>query len=315
MMSRSSGIVLFAPLVEFISKTAMRWKTLVSLVRATASGFFAGDSFQFGAALAFYGAFALAPLLVIAIGLAGLFFGEDAAKGRLDATLTDALGDNMAQAFAEVLSYVHLSHSGGIATLIGFVVTLFAVTALFIQLQMALNAIWDVQPKPDRSFWNALRSHLTAFVLVLLIGALLLMSLVAHAAMVTVHAFFPIPFWHNEPLFWEGVDWTVLIVLITLLFAIIFKLLPDAQIAWRNVWIGALITALLFMLGNYLFCQYLYHFAPVAVYGPASCLVVVMLWVYYSSQTLLFGAEFTKHFAKQCGKPVQPAHYAMCRPR
>ncbi len=298
-----------------MNQPAMRWKTLVSLVRATASGYFAGDSFQFGAALAFYGVFALAPMLVIAIALAGLFFGEDAAKGRLDATLADALGDTMAQAFAEILTYVHLSHSGGIAALIGLVVTLFAVTALFIQLQLALNAIWDVQPRPGRGFWNALRSQLTAFVLMLLIGVLLLISLVAHAAMVTVHAFFPIPFWQNERLFWEGVDWTVLIVLITLLFAMIFKVLPDAQIAWRNVWIGALITALLFMLGNYLFCQYLYHFAPVAVYGPASCLVVVMLWVYYSSQILLFGAEFTKHFAKECGKPVQPAPYAMGRRR
>jgi membrane protein len=298
-----------------MNKTAMRLKTLVGLVRATAFGYFAGDSFQFGAALAFYGVFALAPTLVITIGLAGVFFGEDAAKGRLDATLADALGDTMARAFAEILTYVHLSHSGGIAALIGLVVTLFAVTALFIQLQMALNAIWDVQPRPGRGFWNALRSQLTAFVLLLLIGALLFLSLVAHAAMVTVHTFFPIPFWPDEPLFWEGLDWIVLIVLITLLFAIIFKLLPDAQIAWRNVWMGALITALLFVLGNYLFCQYLYYFAPVAVYGPASCLVVVMLWVYYSSQILLFGAEFTKHFAKQCGKPVQPAHYAMCRPR
>jgi membrane protein len=293
----------------------MRWKVLVGLVRATASGYFAGDSFQFGAALAFYAVFALAPTLLIAIGLAGIFFGEDAAKGRLDATLADALGHTMAQAFTESLTYVYLSHSGGIAALIGFIVILFAVTALFIQLQTALNAIWGVQPKPGRGFWNALRNQLIAFVLIVIFGALLLLSLVANAAMVAVHALLPVPFWSDEPLFWEGVDWVLLILLITFLFAMIFKLLPATQIAWHNVWVGAFITAVFFMLGNYLFCLYLYHFAPASVYGPASSLVVVMLWVYYSSQILLFGAEFTKHFASECGKPVQPAPYAMSRPR
>jgi membrane protein len=295
--------------------TVMRWKVLVGLVRATASGYFGGDSFQYGAALSFYGVFALAPTLLIAIALAGIFFGEDAAKGHLDATLADALGNSMAQAFAESLTYVHVSQSGGIAALIGFIVMLFAVTALFVQLQTALNAIWGVQPKPSRGFWNAIRSQLIAFVVILIIGALLLLSLVANAAMVAAHAFLPAPFWSDEPLLWEGVDWILLVVLITLLFALIFKLLPDARIAWYNVLVGAVITALLFVLGNFLFCQYLYHLAPASVYGPASSLVAVMLWVYYSSQVLLFGAEFTKNFAEQCGKPVQPAKYAMYRPR
>jgi membrane protein len=293
----------------------MRWKDLLRLVRATAAGYFEGHSFQFGAALAFYGVFALAPTLVIAIGLAGLFFGEDAAKGRLDATLKEALGPTMAQAFAEILTFVYVSHSGWIATLIGFGVILFAVTALFIQLQLALNTIWGVQPRPGRGFWNMIRSQLLAFVLVLIIGALLFLSLIANAAMVALNAYLPGPFWSEERFLWQGVDWLLLMVLITLLFAIIFKLLPDALIAWRDVWVGAVITALLFMLGNYLFCLHLYYFAPATVYGPASCLVVVMLWVYYSSQILLFGAEFTKHFARQRGTPVQPATYAMCRPQ
>jgi membrane protein len=293
----------------------MRWKNLIRLVRETVYGLSNGDTFQFGAALAFYAAFALAPTLVIAIALAGILFGEDAAKGRLDSQLAEAVGPTVAKAFAEILAIVHVNRSGWIATVIGFGLILFGATGMFIQLQMALNAIWGVQPKPGRGFWNMIRSRFFAFVLVLGTAALLLLSLVANAGMVALRAYLPLAYWSGEPYLWEGADWLLSLVLLTLLFAMIFKLLPDAIIAWRNVWVGSFITALLFALGNYLICQYLYRAAPASVYGPAASLVVVMLWVYYSSQILLLGAEFTKHFADTCGKPMQPAAYAMYRPR
>jgi membrane protein len=293
----------------------MRWKNLIGLVRETVDGWSKGDSFQLGAALAFYGVFALAPTLVIAIAVAGILFGEDAAKGRLDSQLAEAVGPTVAQAFAEVLTSVHVNRSGWTVTLIGFGLILFAATGMFLQLQLALNNIWGVQVKPGRGFWNMIRSRLLAFVLVLGVGALLLLSLIANAAMVAVRAYLPPAYWSSEPYLWDGADWLLSLVLLTLLFAMIFKLLPDAIIAWRNVWVGAFITAVLFALGNYLICQYLYRAAPASVYGPAASLVVVMLWVYYSSQILLFGAEFTKHFADRCGHPMRPAAYAVCRPR
>jgi membrane protein len=292
----------------------MRWKDVIGLVKETIYDWVTGRTFELGAALAFYGVFALAPTLVIAIAVAGILFGEDAAKGRLDATLAEGLGPTVAQAITEMLSYVHVTGSGWIATLLGIGLVLFAATGLFIQLQLALNDIWRVQIKPGHGFWNMLRSRLLAFLLVLGIGALLLLSLIGHAALLALHAHLPLASWSGESFLWEGIDSLLSLLLLTLLFAMIYKLLPDAIIAWRNVWVGAVITALLYALGNYLICLYLYRAAPASVYGPAGSLVVVMLWVYYSSQILLFGAEFTKHFAMKFGVPMQPAAYAMCRP-
>jgi membrane protein len=293
----------------------MRWKDLIGLLRQTASGWSAQHTFQFGAALAFYAAFALAPLLVIAIALAGIFFGEDAAQGRLDATLEDALGPTVARAIAETLTYVHVTGSGWAVTAVGIGLVLFAVTGMFVQLQMALNAIWGVQPRPGWGLWGMVRGRAFAFVLVLCVGALLLFSLIVNTALLALRARLSPASWAGESLVWEAVDWFLSLVLLTLLVAMIYKLLPDTIIAWRNVWFGALITALLFALGNYLICQYLYWAVPASAYGPAGCLVIVMLWVYYSSLILLFGAEFTKHFADRYGKPTRPAAYAVCRPR
>jgi membrane protein len=292
----------------------MHWRDLVGLVRETIYGWAAGRAFELGAALAFYGVFALAPTLIIAIAVAGILFGEDAAKGQLDATLKEFLGPTVAPAMVEMLSYVHVTHSGWMATLLGAGLVLFAATGLFIQLQLALNDIWGVQLKPGQGFWNMLRSRFLAFVLVLGVAALLLLSLVVNATLLALQAHLPPSSWSGESLLWEGMDALLLLLLLTLLFAMIYKVLPDAIIAWRNVWVGAVSTAVLFAGGNYLICLYLYRAAPASVYGPAGSLVVVMLWVYYSSQIILFGAELTKHFARRFGAPMRPADYAMCRP-
>jgi membrane protein len=288
----------------------MRLKGLWELLRDTVYGCSEGQTIQLGAALAFHGVFALAPLLVIAIALAGIFFGEDAAKGRLDATLTDAIGPMMAKAISDTLAKVYVGQSGWIATLFGFGFMLFAAKGLFLQLQIALNAIWGVQPKPDRPVWNVLRGRLFAFCLVVGSGALLVLLLVANAAVTAL----PLSNWSDKEYLWEGIDWLSTLLLQALLFAMIFKLLPDAIIGWRDVWVGALLTALLFALGNYLICLYLTWAVPASVYGPASSLVIVMLWVYYSSQILLFGAEFTKHYARKYGIAMRPADYARSLP-
>jgi membrane protein len=291
----------------------MSWKDLFGLVKETAVGWSERHTFQLGAALAYYGSFALAPTLVIAIALAGILFGEDAAQGRLAATLKDALGSAVAQALAEILTHVHVTGSGWIATVVGIGLVLFASTGLFAQLQWSLNAIWGVQPKPGRGFRNMIRSRFFAFVLVLGTGALLVLSLIANTVFLAINSFLGPANWSAEYFVWEAVDWTLTFVLQTLLFAMIYKLLPDAIVSWRDVAIGAFITALLFALGNFLICQYLYRAAPASVYGPAGSLVVVMLWVFYSSQILLFGAEFTKNFATKYGRSMQPAKYAMAR--
>jgi membrane protein len=289
---------------------AMQWKGLIGLVKETASGWYGSESFQLGAALAFYGAFALAPILVIAIAMAGVLFGQDAAEGQLAASLETALGLAVGRALVETLTHVHFSGSGWTATWIGLGLVLFGATPMFIQLQAALNAIWGVQPKPGSGLWAMIRGRFLAFVLVLAFGALLVLLLIANAVLAAVHGFLPTASWSGDSYLWEGVHWLLLLGLLTLLFAMIYKLLPDAIIAWRDVWVGAAITAVLFALGNYFIGFYLGRMAPGFTYGAASSIMVVMLWVYYSSQVLLFGAELTKNFTQRYGKPVRPAEYA-----
>jgi membrane protein len=291
----------------------MRGKDLIALVKDTAWGWSQQQTFQHGAALAFYGVFALAPMLLIATAFAGIIFGKEAAAEELQSEMTDALGPAMSAAVAETMSYVHVTKSDWIATGIGFGLILFASTGFFIQLQAALNDIWGVQPKPGRTAWNLVRRRVFAFVLVLCVAASLLLSLIANTVLTVLHTRKPDWLGFQEALWWDGLEWLVSLLLVTLLLAMIYKLLPDAIIAWRNVWVGALITALLSAIGNFLFGQYLVRAAPASVYGPAGSLVAVMLWVYYSSQILLFGAEFTKQFGNRFGRPMRPADYACWR--
>lgn len=292
----------------------MSWKDLVGLVRETVHDWSGRQTFQLGAALAFYAAFALAPTLVLAVALAGVVFGDDAARGRLTSVLRDALGPTVSQAVTETLAYVHVTRSGWTASLVGFGLILFAATALFTQLQLALNAIWEVRPRPGRGLWVMVRSRFLAFLLVLGTGALLLVSLTTNAVLIALHDLLPAPSAPRGLYLWDGLNWLTLLGLLTLLLAMIFKLLPDAVVTWRDVVVGAFITALLFALGNYLICQYLCHFASGDVYGAAGSLIVVMLWVYYSSQILLFGAELTRHVADKYGEPIRPAGHAVGHP-
>lgn len=271
-------------------------KRFVQIVRATVRGWAAGPSFQLGAALAFYAVFALAPTLLIVVALAGVFFGEQAAAGRLAKTLEESLGPSVAQAIAETLESIHINRSGGTATFIGVVLVLVAATGMFTQLQYALNTIWGVSARPGNGLFGMIRDRLLAFFMVLGIAALLVLSLAANAAFAIIRRSVPAAA-SGDSLVWEAVNWLLSLGLLTLLFALIFRFLPDAIVAWRDVWVGAFLTAALFEAGNVLICKYLYYAAPGSVFGPASSLVLVMLWVYYSSQVLLFGAEFTKRFA------------------
>jgi membrane protein len=294
----------------------MRWKGWIDLIKESVYGWTGGQTFQLGAApaLAFYAAFALAPMLVIAIAVAGLFFGKEAAQGQLTVSLKKNLDPAVANAFEVTLKNVYVTRSGWSATLVGLGVVLFAATGLFVQLQAALNCIWGVQAKPGRGLWSTIRGRLVAFIMVLIVGALLLLSLIANSVMSALYAFLPDLDWPGDTYLWVGVNWLLLIGLLTLLFSMIYKLLPDAVIGWRDVWVGAFITAIMCAFGNFLIGTYLGRIAPVYAYGAAGAPLMVMFWIYYSFHVLLFGAEFTKNFTRRYGKPVRPADYAMFAP-
>jgi membrane protein len=286
-------------------------KDLFGVVKEAALAWYDDRTFELGAALAYYGVFSIAPMLVITVAVASMVLGADAAQGRLEAQLEQAVSPLVARALAETLGYVHLTHSSLLATLAGATALLFGAAGVFTQLQSALNAIWGVKLKPGLGVWFALQTRLMTFLLVVVIGAVLLASLVASTALAAVTAYLPAADLPGGFSLIEILNWAVSLALLTLMFALVYKLLPDVRIAWRVVWVGAVATAVLFTLGNYAIGLYLGRTSAASAYGAAGSLVIVLLWVYYSSQVLLLGAELTQAFARRFGEPVRPADYAV----
>jgi membrane protein len=289
----------------------MRWRGLIGVMKDAVLGWYDDRTFEQGAALAYYGVFAIAPLLVITLAVAGMVLGEQAAQGQLVSHLQQTVTPLVAQAIADTLHYVHLTQSGWLATLIGLGVLLFAIAGLFSQLQSALNAIWGVKPKPGLGIWTAVRMRLTSFLLVGVSGLVLLVALAASTALAAVGGYLPEADLPGGLSLLEVLDWVVSLAILTFMLALVYKLLPDVHIRWRVVWVGAVLTAVLFTLGNYLIGLYLGRTSPASAYGAAGSLVVVLLWVYYSSQVLLLGAHLTRSYAARAGEQARPTTYAL----
>ncbi len=250
------------------------------------------------AALAFYTIFSLAPVLVVVIALAGAVFGEEAVRGQIFGEFRGLMGDQAALLVQEVLQSAAAPVSGRRATIVGIVTLLFGATAVFGQLQDALNTVWEVAPKPGAIFTTLLRKRLLSFAVVLGLGFLLMVSLVLSAALSGlggyVERLLPVPL---ELL--EITSFLLSFVVITLLFAMIYRLLPDVKLDWKDVWLGAVVTSLLFVIGKTLISLYLGRTGVASAYGAAGSLVVVLLWVYYSSLIFFFGAVFTRIHSRQ----------------
>jgi membrane protein len=267
---------------------------------------------QLGAALAYYTVFSLAPLVLVLLAIVGVIFRDDPA-GTWD-KITEQMGYFLDPSAVQVVQSIaqKASQSGKstLATLIGVALAVFGASAVFGQLQDALNTIWGVKAKPGRGVWGFLRSRFLSFGMVAGICFLLLVSLAIEALLKA--------FSHYVQSVLPGgivIALTIYVVfdfaVVVLLFAMIFKFLPDVEIQWRDVWIGAVITAILFGIGKWLLGFYLGSGAAGSAYGAASSLITLLLWVYYSSQILLFGAEFTQVYASRAGRRLKPAKYAV----
>jgi membrane protein len=244
------------------------------------------------AALAFYTLFSLAPVLVVVIAMAGAVFGREAVRGQIVAEFSGLMGRDAAELVQEVIRSAARPASGRIATALGLITLLFGASGVFVQLQEALNRVWDVAPKPGAVFTTLLRKRLLSFSLVLGIGFLLMVSLVLSAALSAVGRALErlsAPVW-----LFEGANFLVSFFAVALVFALIYRMLPDVHLAWRDVATGALLTALLFVVGKTLIGIYLGRTGMASAYGAAGSLVVVLLWVYYSSLVFFFGAELTR---------------------
>jgi len=289
----------------------MNLKAIYQLLKTTFDEWNDASAPRLGAALAYYTVFSLAPLLLLVIAIAGLFLGEKAARGQIVEEIGDTVGGPVAESIQQMLEHAHSPTSGGIATAVAIVTLLFGASGVFGQLQDALNTIWQVKPKPGRGILGILRDRFLSMTMVLGTGFLLLVSLVVTAAIAALGKFLTPTALPGGTYLWQGVNLLVSLGLITLLFAMIFKVLPDVKIEWRDVWIGAVITAVLFTVGKFLLGYYLGRGSVTSAYGAAGSLVVLLIWVYYSSQILLFGAAFTRVYATRFGSGVRPAPNAV----
>lgn len=286
----------------------MRLKDFWKLLKGAGTEFFDDQGPRFGAALAFYTIFALAPLLVIVIAIVGFFFGEEAARGEIVGQLRDLVGTEGGEAIQTMIYNASKRESGLVASTIGIVVFLVAATGLFVELQESLNTVWEVQPKPGRGILGMLRDRLLSFGMMLGMAFLLLVSLIISAALSVVGSYLD---QYYVAIVGQLVNIFLSLLVITLVFAMIFKFLPDAVINWRDVWLGAFVTACLFVAGKTLIGLYLGHSTIGSTYGAAGSLAVLALWLYYSSQIFLFGAELTQQYALHFGTPIRPAKNAL----
>ncbi len=277
------------------------WKTL----RQTGSEFFEDKVPRLSAALAYYSIFSLAPLLLIAVSIAGIFFGDDAANGVLDDQLRSSMGDTAAAAVQEMLANTRKPSDNLWASLMGLTLLVIGAGGVFGQLQDALNTVWGIAARPGRGLKGIIKDRFLSFSMVFGIGFLLLTSLLLsaflQAASDTIARVLPL-----SPLFWTTLSGAISFIVVAALFAAILKVLPDARIAWRDVTEGAVFTAVLFSIGKFALGWYLGREATSSSYGSAGSLVLILLWVYYSATILLLGAEFTQVNARLRGREIAP---------
>jgi membrane protein len=276
-----------------------------SLVKRAAIKWSGDDCLMLGAALAYYTVFSLAPVLVIAIAVAGAVFGQEAAQGEIVGQIRGLVGEEGATAIQSLIQSAGRQDAGARATLIGLLVLLFGSTSAFSQLQSALNRIWEVEPETRAGLWDMIRARFLSFAAVLGTGFLLSVSLVLSAAVAAFARFGWGRMAAIGPML-ELADFLGSMLVHTLLFAMIFKLLPDAAIRWRDVWVGAGVTAGLFFVGKLVIGVYLGTSDVGAAYGAAGWIILILAWVYYSAQIVLFGAEFTRAYALKGISPHIP---------
>jgi membrane protein len=281
------------------------FKATYRLLNDTVRACISGDTVAQGAALSYYTFFAIAPLFIIVLGIAGFWFGEEAAQRELFGQLNQLVGKQGGDAIQALVVAAHRSQTGFLANGIAGGTLAVAATGVFVQLQNSLNAIWHVQHVRGRGLRNFIRHRLLSFAMVLGIGFLLLVSLICSAGLAALGNFLG-DYVSGKDVLLKALNFTLSLGIITMLFTMIFKFLPDVKIAWRDVWLGGFITALLFNLGKLLIGLYIGRSSLSSVYGAVGSLAIVLVWVYYSAQILFFGAQFTCLYASRFGVKPQP---------
>lgn len=285
-------------------------RTLKILITA-AKNWNADNAFKHSAAVSFYTLFSLAPITIIAVTLAGWFFGKEIATNQFSAQINGLVGEGSAEVIQKAMEANQVSHDSWISTAIGVVLLMVGATTVFGQLQGSLNDIWSVTAKPSKSGWLLmLIQRLVSFAMVLTIGFLLVSSLILSTALTSIVKLASGVLGESEWLV-HAADLLVGLAVITVLFAMLFKVLPDVRLRWREVWMGAFLTSVLFSVGRLLIALYLGHSTVASAYGAAGSLVALLIWIYYSSAILFFGAEYIRAHRMEHGLQTEPKDTAV----
>lgn len=296
----------------FVDKLPRPLRTAFFLIRDTLSEFGQDKAARIAAALAYYAAFAIAPMLLVVIGVVGLFWGasESDMQARILAEISGMIGEDGASVIGTMLENTSDTGTGIVATIAGIGGLIWGATRLFAQLQGALNDIWNVAPKPGRGIMKLVTTRVLSFGMVLVVGLLMLVAMVIGTVVTalrdTLTQYVP-----GSAIVIDIANILIPLLLMTVLFAAIYRYLPDAEVRWRDVWMGAFITAILFSLGRYGIGFYLANSSTASAYGAAGSFVLLLLWIYFTSMIFLFGAEFTQVWARHHGHRIQPTEHAV----
>ncbi len=288
----------------------IKFKDLKTILIKSVKSWNDADPFRQSATISYYAIFSIPGLLIIVIWAAGIFFGEEAIRGEVSNQLGGIMGEETAQSVEGILEESAVDDSNIFMKLIGIGALLYGATTLFFQLQKTLNYLWDVEAVPDNNIKKLIVDRASSLGLILVLAFLLLMTLILSSMISVVSDWITGSFGDGIYILVEGVNFVVAFAIVTLLFAIMFKVLPDVQIQWKSVWVGAMVTSLLFSIGKSALGFYFGVSDPTSGFGAAGTIILVMLWVNYTCLILFFGAEFTKVYAHHFGHPIKPSKHA-----
>lgn len=296
---------------ETTKKHKLTWRVIWEILKNSFEGFGDHKVTKLSGSLAYYTVFSMAPLLVVVISLCGLFLGEEAARGQIYSQLSGFIGADTALQLQEIVKKASIGDKGTVAFIIGTVTLLVGATTVFSDIQDSINTIWGLKPKPKRGWLKMLQNRFLSFSVIISLGFLLLVSLAVTSLLDGFSSRLQVRFSEVSVVVFYILNQVVTLSVISLIFGVIFKVLPDAEIKWRDVAFGALVTAVLFMIGKFGISVYIGQSDVGSTYGAGGSLIVLLLWTYYSSLILYFGAEFTKSYAIARGSEIRPSHYAV----
>ncbi|WP_373709741.1 YihY/virulence factor BrkB family protein [Kaistella sp.] len=289
-----------------MKKLAFFWETL----KQTFKEWTDSDATRASASLAYYAIFSIPGLLIIIIWIAGNFFGEEAIRGEITNQFGSMMGADVAKSIEELITSALIDKQNIFMKVVGVFSLVFGATTIFFQLQKALNDLWDVQPAPKKAIVKFLLDRANSLGMILVIGFLLMITMVLSSAISLLNNFITFRLGLETYILMEIVNYVIGFILVVAVFAFMFKVLPDVEISWRSVWVGALLTAVLFTIGKMLLSLYFGELKPTSAFGKAGTIILIMMWINYSCMLIFFGAEFTKVYSIKKGYKIVPSRHA-----